>query len=203
MERIEVFADIVCPFTHVGLRRFKDECRARGAHVSMRVRAWPLELINGVPLASDLVVREIEALREKVAPELFGGFDPSVFPSTSMPAFGLAAAGYAVDDETGEAVSLALRDAVFEQGSDVTDAEVLHDIGRHYGIAPLAKAQSEAVALTDWERGKARGVQGSPHFFVGDRGWFCPSLKVGHAGGRFDVDVAGDTMRDFYTAALG
>ena len=54
----------------------------------------------------------------------------------------------------------------------------------------------------DWDLGKMREVLGSPHFFVGDRGWFCPSLDIHHGDGRFEAMIAGDTMRDFYAAAL-
>jgi predicted DsbA family dithiol-disulfide isomerase len=203
VNRIEVFADIVCPSTHVGLRRFVEERSRRGVQAPMRIRSWPLELINGAPLASQLAGREIKALRAQVAPELFRGFDPAVFPATSLPAFGLADSAYAIDDATGEAVSLALRDAIFEMGLDVGDDRVLAGIGSRFGVEPLEPARAEAVARADWEQGWVRGVQGSPHFFVGDRGWFCPSLKVGHEGPRFDVGVAAETMRDFYTAALG
>src|SRR4051812_44589210 len=68
--RIEVFADIVCPFTHVGLRRLLEARPATGRRMSVRVRAWPLELVNGTPVAADLAAREIEALRAGVAPHL-------------------------------------------------------------------------------------------------------------------------------------
>jgi hypothetical protein len=48
---IEVFADIWCPFTHVGLRAIDEQrwIRARG-DVGIVVRSWPLELINGAPM---------------------------------------------------------------------------------------------------------------------------------------------------------
>ncbi len=48
---IEVFADIWCPFAHVGLRAI-DEQRAQAGRgdVAIWVRAWPLELVNGAPL---------------------------------------------------------------------------------------------------------------------------------------------------------
>jgi predicted DsbA family dithiol-disulfide isomerase len=200
--RIEVFADIVCPFTHVGLRRLLDARPATGRRMSVRVRAWPLELVNGTPVAADLAAREIEALRAGVAPHLFRGFDAATFPRTSIPAFGLAAAAYAVDDATGELVSLALRDAVFEEGLDVGDDEVVRAIGRRFAVEPLARDAAEAVVRTDWERGKARHVQGSPHFFVGDRDWFCPSLEITHDGSDFEVRISDETMRDFYGAAL-
>ena len=80
VSRIEVFADVVCPFTHVGLRRLSEARRARDMSPPMRVRAWPLEWVNGAPLDTDLAAMEIAAFREQVAPELFAGFDPATFP---------------------------------------------------------------------------------------------------------------------------
>jgi hypothetical protein len=48
---IEVFADAGCPFTHVGLRRLVEHRDHAGRDdVVLRVRAWPLELVNGHPL---------------------------------------------------------------------------------------------------------------------------------------------------------
>ena len=80
MREVEVFADIRCPFTHVGLRRLT-EWRARtGAEFALRVRAWPLELVNAEPLAATLIAEEAEALRRQIAPDLFAGFDLDNFP---------------------------------------------------------------------------------------------------------------------------
>ncbi len=67
MSRIEVFADIVCPFTHVGLRRLTEARAGRETSPAVRVRAWPLELLNGAPLGAELAAREIEALRAQIA----------------------------------------------------------------------------------------------------------------------------------------
>ena len=142
-------------------------------------------------------------MREQVAPELFARFDAATFPRTSIPAFGLVAAAYAVDDLTGETVSLAVRNALFEQGDDICDNSVLLAIGRPFGIEPFDRVIAESAVRADWERGKARGVQGSPHFFVRDRGWFCPSLDINHVGERFEIQIADEAMRDFYAAALG
>lgn len=60
------------------------------------VRAWPLELINGSPLQGAKVSEQVTELRANVAPELFAGFSPAHFPSTSLPAFALTAAAYRV-----------------------------------------------------------------------------------------------------------
>jgi predicted DsbA family dithiol-disulfide isomerase len=200
--RIEVFADVVCPFTHVGLRRLTDARRERGLKTPVRIHAWPLEWVNGHPLDGHHAAREIEALRDSVAAELFGGFSLTTWPDTSIPAFGLIANAYAHDDATGEAVSLAVRDALFEQGRDIADGNVLRHIGAPYGVTPLDRESAQAATRRDWERGRDRLVRGSPHFFVGNRNWFCPSLAIKRRGATFDIALADETMRDFYEAAL-
>ena len=203
MTRIEVFADVMCPFAHVGLRRLAEARRTRGTPGFARVRAWPLEWINGVPVAADVARQEIEALRSTVAPDLFAHFDPAAFPKTSLPAFGLAAAAYAAGGDTGERVSLAIRDALFEQGRDISDPRVVQEIGARFAVAPLDPRAAVSSVTDDWERGELMGVKGSPHFFVGDRDWFCPSLRVRHDDGGFHVAIADETMRDFYASAVG
>lgn len=48
---VEVFADILCPFTHVGLRTLIDRRNEHGlTRPRLRIRAWPLEVVNGKPL---------------------------------------------------------------------------------------------------------------------------------------------------------
>src|SRR5690348_5100333 len=91
---VEVFADIRCPFTHVGLRRLVEMRRKSGADFVLRVRAWPLELVNGEPLDPDFIAEEVEELQEQVAPDLFRGFDVAKFPGSSLPALRLAVRAY-------------------------------------------------------------------------------------------------------------
>jgi predicted DsbA family dithiol-disulfide isomerase len=175
---IEVFADVRCPFTHVGLRRFVDRRRELGRHdVRLHVRAWPLELVNGEPLDPGLIDEEVGELRTQVAPDLFGGFSRADFPATSIPALRLAAAAYGRDDETGEHVSLALRRVLFEEGQDIADPAVLAAIAADRRVAIDLSSGMDAV-VADWREGQRRGVVGSPHFFVGGEGFFCPSLEI-------------------------
>ena len=192
---------IVSHERHRGLRRFLAARSRAGSTRLLHIRAWPLEWVNGRPLAASHVALEIEALRETVAPALFRGFDPATFPHTSIPAFGLAAAAYALDDVAGESVSFALRDALFERGLDISDVGVLREIASESGVVMPAAAQAEAVVRSDWEDGKARGVQGSPHFFDGERDWFCPSLEIKNEHGHFDVSPRPDAER-FFAAVL-
>jgi predicted DsbA family dithiol-disulfide isomerase len=175
---LEVFADVWCPFTHVGLRRLVEQrAQLRRDDVVVRVRAWPLELVNGAPLSADLVAEEIEALRDAVAPELFAGFNPDRFPSTSLPALVLAASAYRRDDRAGEQVSLALRTALFEEGRDVADATELAAIADAVELESPGADTYQSI-YDDWQEGRFRGVVGSPHFFVDRRGFFCPTLTI-------------------------
>jgi predicted DsbA family dithiol-disulfide isomerase len=175
---IEVYADIWCPFAHVGLRtvlRRRDEL---GGHdVPIRVRSWPLELVNGVPLNAAATAAHVKELREQVAPDMFVAFDPVHFPQSTLSALALACAAYQKDDRTGEAVSLALRDALFEEGRDISRPDVLASVARAHGL-PDGNAVSIDDVLAEWHEGQARGVKGSPHFFCGDLDSFCPSLAI-------------------------
>lgn len=143
----------------------------------MRVRAWPLELINGAPLDPGATAEHVEDLRTQVAPDLFRGFDPDRFPSTSLPALALAASGYRLGDEIGEAVSLALRYALFETGLDISSPSVLGQVARDLHIG-LVGPEDESNVEQDRREGEARGVKGSPHFFCENRDAFCPSLHM-------------------------
>ncbi len=206
---IEVFADVVCPFTHVGLRRIAAERDSRGrSDVALVCRAWPLELVNGAPVDPDLVAAEIAALRASVAPDLFAGFDPARVPRTSIPALSLAGAAYRADTVTGERVSLALRTALFEEGCDLEDPEVLDRLATGVGLGPAAAAgafaaEGSAAVRRDWEEGSERGVLGSPHFFVDGAGLFCPALNITHDDDGFSVELDDAGFRDFVGRCFG
>ena len=190
MSVVEVFADVACPFTHVGLRRIVAARRARGVgRVRLRCQAWPLEWVNGEPLDPGVVAHEIAALREQVAPELFAAFDPARFPSTSIPALALASAGYGVSIERGEMVSLLLRDELFEQGHDLTDPAVLDRVAERAALARPDAQAGEELVRAEYTSGRARGVIGSPHFFTGaGSGVFCPSLRITKVGEAFRIE---------------
>lgn len=202
MTMIEVYADIACPFTHVGLRRVAGRRAELGRDdVTLRVWSWPLELVNGAPLDAHFIAEEIDVLRRSVAPDLFVGFDPAAFPATSLPAMDLARAAYSVDAATGERVSLALRTALFEEGLDVADAAVLDTIGRTHGVT-VDRARDRAGVLAEYEEGRTRGVRGSPEFFAGGAAWFCPVLDIRRVEGELVVAIDEDTMTDFLHACF-
>ncbi len=192
MRSIEVFADILCPFTHVGLHTLIDRRTERGlSEPRLRIRAWPLELVNGAPLDRHHIAAEITALRDSVRPDLFAGFSVDSFPQTSMAAFALTAAADRTDDPVViEEVGMALRHAVFEEGIDIGAPDLVAPIAARFNLEPLDAESADAVVRADWDEGKRRGVVGSPHFFTDDGGsWFCPGL-----------DISRDSRGDFVIA---
>lgn len=193
MRSLEVFADVACPFAHVGLGRFAAFRRRRGlCEPILRVRAWPLELVNGSALDGPSLVPKVEAIRADVAPDLFAGFDPLRFPATSLPALVSEAAAYRVGLQVGEHFSLGVRHALFDEGRDVSDDDVLRALRDQHGV-PDPMPVDEAAVRADLTDGTHRGVSGSPHFFTPDGDFYCPSLAIEHDEDGYDVtfDAAG------------
>lgn len=202
MKVIEVFADVTCPFTHVGLRRFVARRSALGRDdVRLRVHAWPLELVNGEPFDPELIAEEIDELRPQLDEAAFVGFDAAAFPATSMPALALAEAAYGAGLEVGERVSLELRDLLFERGADIADPTVLDDVARRHGVQ--VDDGAAAAVLADYASGRERGVIGSPHFFVGDASFFCPGLSVSRDAAGHLVVTPNDAFDAFIEICFG
>jgi predicted DsbA family dithiol-disulfide isomerase len=175
---IEVFADIWCPFAHVGLRAIEEQRARIGRNdVAIRVRAWPLELVNGVPLDPAITWEHANDLREQVAPELFQHVDVAQFPISTLGALAFANRAYRTNLQIGERVSFALRDALFEEGQDISDRTVLEHLAHDLGVV-MPDESDRADVVADWHEGVQRGVLGSPHFFCGNESVFCPSLNV-------------------------
>jgi 2-hydroxychromene-2-carboxylate isomerase len=165
--------------------------------VVLVVHAWPLELINGVPLDSTATAVHIDELRDQVAPQLFRHFDPDHFPTTTLPALALVAAAYRQSAQLGETVSFVLRDELFERGRDVSQPDVLSFVAATYGVQ--VTDDDRDTVLREWHQGLARGVKGSPHFFCGDTEVFCPSLDIAHGDtGRLQITRNRTALDDFF-----
>ena len=188
---VEVFAEITCPFAYVGLHHVLDHVAELDEAVDIVVRAWPLEWVNGSGLAFEGVQEKAATLRSQLGVDFFNGLQADSWPSTTIPALALAAAGSAIDVPTGLAVSTDLRTAVFELSADISDPEVLHEIARAHGLE--FDPDDDRAVRADYDNGRARGVKGSPHYFVDTTDFFCPALDLGrdaddHLTARFDPD---------------
>ncbi len=201
MTVIEVFADIWCPFTHVGLRRIVAERERLGVEAPLRVRPWPLELVNGKPMDADFIGEEVDDLKAQVSSDLFAAFDSAQFPESTLGALALVESAYDLGVETGEAVSLALRDALFEQGLDVGRSCVLSQIASDFGVPPASESHAAAVRAS-WDDGVNRGVIGSPHFFTPAGGFFCPALDIERVDGHLRIRADIDAFEQFLQTAF-
>ncbi len=207
---VEVYADITCPFTHVGLKRVVPMLSSTGRAANLYVRSWPLEWVNGEPLAYDAVAAKAEALTDQLGGNAFSGLHADAWPETTIPALTLAALAYAHEPITGLAISIDLRTALFEEGRDVSDPDVLKDIATahalHSATGHKARLEGEAMVRDDYEEGQRLGVSGSPHFFVGSANFFCPALDLGHdesgkLTARFDADGLDSFLSQLETPA--
>lgn len=202
MPSIEVFADVSCPFAYVGLRAFAARRRELATtEPLLRVRAWPLELVNGDPVTGEHLAPEIEALQASVAPHLFAGFDPDRFPTTTLPALAASAAAARHSPEAGDAFALAVREALWEEGRDISDQAVLDELTARVGVS-RATDDDRAAVDADLAEGRQRGVVGSPHWFTPDGDFFCPSLDIHKDESGFDVRFDRAGFERFIDAAF-
>lgn len=198
-----MFADVGCPYTHAGLRALVAQRTERGlTEPLLRVRAWPLEIVNDGPLTGSSLAPGVEALQDGPAPLLFGGFDAADFPPTTLPALVSTAAAYRAGAETGEAFSLAVRDALWERGRDVADHAVLAELRTALGVPDPTTADNASID-SDLAEGRARGVTGSPHFFTSSGDFFCPTLTISHDDGSMQVTFDADGFHQFVSAVFG
>ncbi len=203
MTEIEVFADVGCPFAHMGLSMLVAERDQRKrSDVNLWVRAWPLEIVNGSGFDADVVAGKADALRSQLGTGRFHEFDGSAYASTFIPAMELTAVAYEADPQVGEAVALEVRELTFERGVDVADPAVLADLAHRHGIDAPDPADRTRVEA-DLAEGRERGVVGSPHFFVAGVDAFCPALDIDSGDAGLQVSVARNGLESLLLTAFG
>jgi 2-hydroxychromene-2-carboxylate isomerase len=201
---IEVFADIWCPFTHVGLKLVAGELGDRGRQdVTIRVRSWPLEWVNGRPMDPHATLDHVNELRDQTSTELFVGFDASSFPHSTVPVLALVARAYTADLKLGQAVSFEVRDWLFERGLDVSEPDAVAAIASSFGLGP-PEPDDYATVVSEWKEGRRRQVAGSPHFFCAGANVFCPSLQISKDphGGRRTIQTNLSRLQGFLDRCL-
>ena len=71
-------------------------------------------------------------------------------------------------------------------GLDISRPDVLQTIASQEGAPPPSPGARDQVQA-DWRDGQARDVSGSPHWFVGEADFFCPSLEIERVDGRLQI----------------
>lgn len=197
---VDVWSDVACPWCYLGLARLRGALRAfpRASDVEVRLHAFlldpELEAVSELSEAQYLRRRKgigadrVAALHERLEREgrsagLRFTFDRVVVAPTSNAhrlislAHDLDVAGDAVagPDTAQLRTCEALQRAHFEQGLDVSDPEVLAQIGRAQGIDPratvaaLADESRASEVFSDFQIGAQMGVTSVPTLLIDNR----------------------------------
>ena len=184
---IDIVSDTICPWCYVGKRRIERALVGFDAD-AVRIRWRPFQLNPGMPPegmdraeyvatkfgGADAARAIYDRIREAGAEEgIAFAFErmprtPNTFASHRVVHY---AAREGVQDETVEA----LFQAVFVNGRDIGDRELLLDIGAECGLEPvalseyLASAEEVDALRAEEARSRRMGVTGVPFFVIGGR----------------------------------
>ena len=188
--QIDVVSDVVCPWCFVGKRQLEEAIdRYREAHpgIEFSIRWHPFQLNPDLPREG---VSRSDYLRRKFGSDDTDALYERVRRAAAVVDLTLDMAGIARQPNTLAAHSLmesaaaegcqdalaeALFGAYFQQGRDLTDADVLRDIARAAGLPDLAIERAltdgallEAAADAD-RRAREAGIGGVPCFIINRR----------------------------------
>jgi predicted DsbA family dithiol-disulfide isomerase len=179
---LTVFSDLHCAWAYVfsiRLRRARDEV----GRPPVAWRCWPLELVNRRGTPWDTVSQEIPVLTQ-LEPDHFASPRRSTWPSTMLPAMeALKVAGELGGPEAADRFDEAARRAFFLERRDLSIRPTLVDLAAEAGLDRAAFEDAfdggghRRSVVADWQEGRRRGVEGSPHAFLPDgTGVFNPGI---------------------------
>jgi predicted DsbA family dithiol-disulfide isomerase len=179
---LTVFSDLHCPWAYlfsIRLRRARDGA----GRPPVAWRCWPLELVNerGTPWAT--LSQEIPVLTQ-LEPDHFAPPKRETWPSTLLPAMeALKVAGELGGAEAADRFDEAARRAFFLDNRDLSIRPTLADLATEAGLDRTAFQNAfdggghRRAVVADWQEGRRRGVEGSPHAFLPDgSGVFNPGI---------------------------
>jgi predicted DsbA family dithiol-disulfide isomerase len=179
---LTVFSDLHCPWAYLFSIRLR---RARNGVGDPPVawRCWPLELVNERGTPWETVSKEIPVLTQ-LEPDHFAAPRRETWPSTLLPAMeALKAAGELGGPEAADRFDEAARRAFFLDRRDLSIRPTLADLAAEAGLDRARFLDAfdggghRRSVIADWEEGRRRGVEGSPHVFLPDgTGRFNPGI---------------------------
>ena len=179
---LTVFSDLHCPWAYVfaiRLRRAREEV----GRPPVAWRCWPLELVNRRGTPWDTLSQEIPVLAQ-LEPDHFAPPKRETWPSTLLPAMeGLKVAGELGGPVAADRFDEVARRAFFLEGRDLSIRPTLADVAAAAGLDRDAFLDAfdggghRRAVVADWQEGRRRGVEGSPHAFLPDgTGIFNPGV---------------------------
>ncbi|QXT34948.1 DsbA family protein [Sphingomonas sanguinis] len=200
MLNIDLYTEITCPWCIIGHHRLDKVLAERFPDLAVAIRQHPVLLLPDAP-AEGLYIADLLRSRYGVtdpaaafarpqAEARASGFDldlgrqPRTYRTQAAHGLILATAGR----DTQHALAVAITDAYFLEGQNISDAEVLADIAARH---EFAREEARAIALDPEQhrrveqeaaRSAAAGVRSVPHFVFGGR--------IAITGGRSEDEIA-------------
>ena len=179
---LTVFSDLHCPWAYLFSIRLR-RAREGAGRPLVAWRCWPLELVNerGTPWAT--LSQEIPVLTQ-LEPDHFAPPKRDTWPSTLLPAMeALKVAGELGGATAADRFDEAARRAFFLDNRDLSIRPTLADRATEAGLDRAAFLDAfdggghRRAVVADWQEGRRRGVEGSPHAFLPDgSGVFNPGI---------------------------
>ncbi len=169
------WGEYYCPWTYVAavrLHAIMPEFRGRAR---LRLRPYPLELIDGHSAPRDVLDQEwwLAALQEPVA--AFAPFTGDDWPTTTMPAFEGAWCAARQGDDALATFDLAIRRAFFAEGRNIGRPEVVRAVAEESGLdmaafdRDLASGEARPAVEAEARLGRERfRVRGTPTLMLAD-----------------------------------
>jgi len=179
---LTVFSDLYCPWAYVFSIRLR-RARAAVGRPPVAWRCWPLELVNDRGTPWETLSQEVPVLTQ-LEPDHFSPPKRETWPSTFLPAMeALKVAGELGGPEAADRYDEAARRAFFLDRRDLSIRPTLAEIAAETGLDRTRFLDAfdggghRRSVVADWQEGRRRGVEGSPHVFLPDgSGHFNPGI---------------------------
>jgi predicted DsbA family dithiol-disulfide isomerase len=179
---LTVFSDLHCPWAYVFSIRLR-RARTGLGQPPVAWRCWPLELVNERGTHWDTVSQEVPVLAQ-LEPDHFAPPRRETWPSTLLPAMeALKVAGELGGPQAADRFDEAARRAFFLDRRDLSIRPALVDLAVESGLDrddfldAFDGGGHRRSVIADWQEGRRRGVEGSPHAFLpGGSAVFNPGI---------------------------
>jgi predicted DsbA family dithiol-disulfide isomerase len=169
------WGEYYCPWTYVATVRLRAVMPELQDRVTLRLRAFPLELIDGYAAPRQVLEQEwwLAALQEPLA--TFARNSGEQWPTTTLPAFEAAWCAARQSAAAFAGYDLRVRRAFFAEGRDIGRREVLQEIAAEAGLdqeqfaRDFAGGEGHAAVLDEARLGREQyRVRGTPTLMLSD-----------------------------------
>ena len=169
------WGEYYCPWTYVATVRLQTVAPDYRGRVRLRLRPYPLELIDGTSAPRDILEQEwwLAAIQEPAAP--FAPYRSADWPTTTMPAFEGAWCAARQGDDAFSEYDRRVRRAFFAESRNIGKRETVLDVAREAGLdmarftRDFANDEARAAVLAEARLGRERyRVEGTPTAMLPD-----------------------------------